>query len=186
MTWSRTNGRGGGYTRRSRNCTWLHWGCLEWSLPVQVIPNDTASMAASEWRTSTLHTYYSQLVRLGGRSADNKIALSSASLAKVSQFLMVLFNQGKQENTINNCCSVITAVHRASLMGPHEGSSHVIKQTLKGMSNSRPLFRPSCHCGTYMKFRGHLQMSQMNCCTLTFPPWTSALQYPVLGSSSYG
>ena len=55
---------------------------------------------------------------------------------------MALFHEGKQVNTIKNYRSAIAVVHRGFPDGSTVGSSQVIQQMLRGMSNSRPMVRP--------------------------------------------
>ena len=54
---------------------------------------------------------------------------------------MVLFDEGKQVNTIKNYRSAIAAVHGGFPDGSSVGSSQVIHQLLRGMANSRPVVR---------------------------------------------
>lgn len=89
--------------------------CMEavWhSLRAQGLSEDDASMAATARRPITLCTYDSRLAKFGGWCAEQEIAPILASLAQVFKFLMVLFEEGKQINTIKNYHLAIAAVHR--------------------------------------------------------------------------
>ena len=98
-------------------------------------------MAAAARRPSTLRTYDSRLARFGEWCAEKAVAPRTASLARVSEFLMALFNEGKQVNTIKNYRSAIAAVHGGFPDGTSVSSSQVIQQLLKGMANTRPVVR---------------------------------------------
>ena len=62
-------------------------------------------------------------------------------MARISEFLMALFEEGKQVNTIKNYRSAIAAVHKGFPDGSTVGTSAVLRQLLQGMSNSRPTLR---------------------------------------------
>ena len=62
-------------------------------------------------------------------------------MARISEFLMILFEEGKQVNTIKNYRSAIGAVHQGFPDGSSVGTSAILQQLLQGMSNSRPTRR---------------------------------------------
>ena len=111
------------------------------SLRAQGIPEDIASMAASARRPATIRTYNSRLAKFGGWCADHATSPTEASVVQVSKFLMSLFEEGKQVNTIKNYRSAIAAVHRGFPDGSAMGTNRVLSQLLQGMSNARPVVR---------------------------------------------
>ena len=112
------------------------------SLRAQGIPEDIAFMAASARRPATIRTYNSRLAKFGGWCTDHATSPTEASVVQVSQFLMSLFEEGKQVNTIKNYRSAIAAVHRGFPDGSTMGTNRVLSQLLQGMSNARPVVRP--------------------------------------------
>ena len=102
---------------------------------------DIASMAAGARRPATIRTYNSRLAKFGGWCTDHATSPAEASVVQVSKFLMSLFEEGKQVNTIKNYRSAIAAIHRGFPDGSTMGTNGVLSQLLQGMSNARPVVR---------------------------------------------
>ncbi|PIK49494.1 hypothetical protein BSL78_13642 [Apostichopus japonicus] len=98
-------------------------------------------MAANARRRSTIATYDSRLRRFGGWCQTRQALPTDASLTTVADFLLTLFQEGKQVSTIRNYRSAIAAIHRGFPDGSTPGNNREIAQLLRGMANKRPRVR---------------------------------------------
>ena len=110
-------------------------------LQAEGLPSEIANMAALARRSTTTRTYDSRLDRFKEWAIKNSCHPLEASLKQISTFLMLLFSEGKQVNTIRNYRSAIAAVHSGFEDGSTIGNNVTIGLLLRGMFNERPPIR---------------------------------------------
>ena len=98
----------------------------------------SANLAASARRHSTTATYDSRLEKFFTWAENHSVDPLEAPVSSVCDFLVSLFDEGKQVSTIKNYRSAIAAVHSGFSDGSSVGSNHAILSLLKGMFNERP------------------------------------------------
>ncbi|PIK43356.1 hypothetical protein BSL78_19788 [Apostichopus japonicus] len=102
-------------------------------------PSDAAAMPASARRPSTVHTYNSRLARFFEWCSRLQIRPDTTSPAQLADFCMLLFEEGKQPNTIRNYRSAIATIHSGFPVGSSVGTCPGLAVLLEGMANRRPI-----------------------------------------------
>ena len=102
------------------------------------LSEEAVGIAAAARRPSTLHVYNSRVHRFQRWARETGINPLEASVGQVADFLMSLFNEGKQVRTIKNYRSAIASVHSGFQDGSTLSNNDTINSLLKGMFHSRP------------------------------------------------
>ncbi|XP_071846033.1 uncharacterized protein [Apostichopus japonicus] len=103
--------------------------------------SDPTAMAASARRPSTNHTYNSRLARFFEWCSHLQIRPDTTSPSQLADFFMLLFEEGKQPNTIRNYRSAIGTIHSGFPDGSAVGTCPELSALLKCMANRRPIRR---------------------------------------------
>ncbi|PIK39645.1 hypothetical protein BSL78_23522 [Apostichopus japonicus] len=109
-------------------------------------------MAASARRPSTVHTYDSRLARFFEWCSRLQVRPDTTSPAQLADFFMLLFEEGKQPNTIRNYRSAIAAIHS----GFPDGSSVGTCPRLRPSSRVWPTAGPCVVSSTAWSINGVL------------------------------
>ena len=98
----------------------------------------TAELSSAFLRSSTRTTYDSRLQYYFKWCSSNKIDPTTASLGKIAEFLVHLFDKNLALSTIRGYRSAISAIHRGFEDGLTVGSSTHLSRLMKSLFLSRP------------------------------------------------
>ena len=102
------------------------------------LSQEAAVIASGARRPSTVSTYNSRLSKFKSWSTERGVDPVAAPVSSISEFLLMLFSEGKQVSTIRNYRSAISSIHNGFPDGSTIGSNEAISHLLKGMFNKRP------------------------------------------------
>ena len=102
---------------------------------------EAADMASQGRRPSTLGLYSRRLGLYGEWCSSRTITPSNASIGEVADFLLYVFNLGRQVNTIRGYRSAIAAIHSGFADGGTVSDSVSLNHLIKGMFLKRPTLR---------------------------------------------
>lgn len=106
---------------------------LQQSFQAAGLSKGAASLASKARRSSTRYTYNSRLVRFSSWCLDRQISPLSAPLDQVAEFLLSLFNDGLQANTIQGYRTAIAAIHLGFADGSSVSSNPSLASMIKGV-----------------------------------------------------
>ena len=98
-------------------------------------------MAAHGRRDSTIRMYDSRLRLYREWCADRAVSPSSAPVGVVADFLLHLFNRGRQVNTVRGYRTAVGAVHTGFTDGSSVSDSRPLNWLIRRMSHKRPRVR---------------------------------------------
>ena len=100
-----------------------------------------AAMAANSRRQSTLRLYATRFGLFRKWCQDRQVSPLSAPLGEVADFLLSMFSDGKQVNTIKGFRSAIAAFHSGFSDGSTVSSNDMLSSLIQGMFHTRPTVR---------------------------------------------
>ena len=105
------------------------------------ISGQALEIATNSRRTSTIRTYDSRLEKFFSWANDHNVNPMEASLTQISNFLVSLFQEGRQVSTIRNYRSALASVHKGFSDGSTISDNPAIGHLLRGMFVQRPPLR---------------------------------------------
>ena len=102
---------------------------------------EAADLASQGRRPSTLGLYSKRLRLYGEWCSSRTVTPSNATLGEVADFLLYVFNLGRQVNTIRGYRSAIAAIHSGFADGSTVSDSTSLNHLIKGMFLKRPTLR---------------------------------------------
>ena len=111
---------------------------LQQSFQAAGLSRGAAALASKARRPSTRYTYNSRLVRFRSWCRDRQISPFSAPVDQVAEFLLSLFNDGLQANTIQGYRTAIAAIHRGFADGSCVSTNSSLASMIKGAFHERP------------------------------------------------
>ena len=106
------------------------------------LSQEAADLASQGRRPSTLGLYSKRLRLYGEWCSSRTVNPSNATLGEIADFLLYVFNLGRQVNTIRGYRSAIAAIHSGFADGSSISNSTSLNHLIKGMFLKRPTLRP--------------------------------------------
>ena len=147
-----------------------------------------ASVAAKFLRSSTRGTYNSRLQRFYSWCDEDKVDPSSAPLGKITDFLLMLFDEGLSISSIREYRSAIAAIHIGFDNGETVSNSLYISRLMRACFLQRPPKRvllPRWDLPKVLRALTRAPFEPMHKCSLTnLSIKTSFLTYSRLGGAA--